>query len=148
MVNLRIPKGTPPGFTTGIVYSTTLPVLGSSLPMSGLSKSEYQTTPCESSTTSWGCCHRRCRSYSVMTTCVALPFGRGSVLRGYCHFTEELRFTVLKYSATPRGNPDGPYRSSLLAPAFPRNTSSGRTRVVLLLYPFIRATTRVSSSVV
>src|SRR6266849_5243148 len=57
-------------------------------------KLEYHTIPCESTTTSCGSIVARGRSYSVMMTCVAVPLGRGNVLRGYSHFEAELKLIV------------------------------------------------------
>ena len=48
-----------------------------------LPKSEYQACPSASIITSCGSASLRGRSYSVMTTFVARPFGRGSVLSSY-----------------------------------------------------------------
>ena len=57
---------------------STLPVFGSSSPTNWLPKSEYQAWPSASTITSWGSASLRGRSYSVMITLVARPFGRGS----------------------------------------------------------------------
>ena len=45
--------------------------------------------------TSWGEIVLRGKSYSVISTRVARPLGRGSVLNGYCHWPL-LRFTVAR----------------------------------------------------
>src|SRR5215510_14022617 len=55
--------------------------------------------PAESAAASCGSVSERGRSYSVMITRVALPFGRGSVFNGYCQREDELRLTVLMNSA-------------------------------------------------
>src|SRR6266478_842440 len=91
----RLPVGKP-CFNIGTEYSLTFAVLGSSLPMFCSPKLEYHTIPCESTTTSCGSIVARGRSYSVMTTCVADPLGRGNVLRGYSHCEAELKLIVLR----------------------------------------------------
>src|SRR5580704_5535000 len=68
-----------PGFRTGMAYSRCAPVLGSSSPRKFSTKFEYQTWPRASMRTSCGAMVWRGRSYSVMTTRVARPFGRGKV---------------------------------------------------------------------
>ena len=75
----RKPVGNP-GLCSGTGYSLALPVLGSSRPRNCSPKLEYQAMPSASITTSCGWMVSRGRSYSVMTTRVARPFGRGSVL--------------------------------------------------------------------
>src|SRR6185436_5673259 len=77
----RSPCGEP-FFGSGTGYSVTLPVLGSSLPIDCSPKLEYHAMPSGSRMTSCGSINGRGRSYSVYTTCVALPLGRGNVLSG------------------------------------------------------------------
>src|SRR5439155_22607370 len=88
-----------PGLTTGIGYCVTLPVFGSILPRNIWPKSEYQTLPSRSSTTSCGWISGLGRSYSVMITRVDLPLSRGSVLSGKAHVCCWLRLTLASYSA-------------------------------------------------
>src|SRR5882724_235325 len=88
-----------PGLTTGIGYWVTLPVLGSILPRYIWPKSEYQTWPSRSSTTSCGWIRGFGRSYSVMITRVDRPVRRGSVFSGNDHVCCWLRFTVASHSA-------------------------------------------------
>src|ERR1700688_2979288 len=88
-----------PGLTSGIGYCVTLPVLGSILPRNIWPKSEYQTLPSRSSTTSCGWIKGFGKSYSVMITCVDLPVSRGSVLRGKAQGDCSLRLTLASHSA-------------------------------------------------
>src|SRR6185436_17960553 len=74
-----------PFFSSGVGISVNFPVFWSNLPMNCEPKSEYQTVPFESTTTSCGCIVGRGRSHSVMITRVAWPFGRGNVLSSYGH---------------------------------------------------------------
>src|SRR5437899_1797593 len=74
----RAPVGKP-GFSSGTRYSVTRPVLGSSLPSVCSPKLQYQATPSGSTMTSWAWIVGRGRSYSVMTTRVLRPAGRGRV---------------------------------------------------------------------
>src|SRR5687767_10367359 len=62
-------------------------------------KSAYQIIPLASAAASCGIASGRGRSYSVMTTCVPLPVGRGYVFNGYDQVDEELRLTLARYSA-------------------------------------------------
>jgi hypothetical protein len=62
-----------------IGYSVSLSVFGSNLEMNISPKSEYQTVPSLSTSTSCGSVVGRPTSYSVMMEWVARPFGRGSV---------------------------------------------------------------------
>ena len=95
----RAPVGKP-GFSSGTRYSVTRPVLGSSLPSVCSPKLQYQATPSGSTMTSWGWIVGRGRSYSVMTTRVLRPVGRGSVLSSYGHDGRPLRLTPLRNSAS------------------------------------------------
>src|SRR6266446_3648587 len=88
-----------PGFTTGIGYCVTLPVLGSILPRNIWPKSEYQTLPSRSSTTSCGWIRGFGMSYSVMITRVDLPVSRGSVFNGNDQVCCWLRLTPASHSA-------------------------------------------------
>src|SRR4029453_15325749 len=83
-----------PFFLSGTGYSVCLPVLESSLPSVCSPKLEYQTIPSASTITSWGSIVGRGKSYSVMTTRVALPVGRGNVLRENSQVEEELKLIV------------------------------------------------------
>src|ERR1700741_3575515 len=96
-----VPVGDP-FFGSGTGYSVTLPVLGSSFPSVCSPKLEYQAMPSASTITSWGSIVGRGKSYSVMMTRVAAPFGRGNVLRGNCQVDEELKLIVLNHSACAR----------------------------------------------
>src|SRR5438045_3847395 len=93
-----VPTGDP-GLTTGIGYCVTLPVFGSILPRNICPKSEYQTFPSRSSTTSCGWINGFGRSYSVMITSVDLPVSRGSVLSAYGQVSSWLRFILASHSA-------------------------------------------------
>src|SRR5215471_12273901 len=93
-----VPTGDP-GLTMGMGYWVTLPVLGSILPRNIWPKSEYQTLPSRSSTTSCGWINGFGRSYSVMITWVDLPVSRGCVLSGKDHVGSWLRFTLASHSA-------------------------------------------------
>src|SRR5712671_3329819 len=93
-----VPSGHP-GLTTGIGYCVTLPVFGSILPRYIWPKSEYQTLPSRSSTTSCGWIRGFGRSYSVKITRVALPVSRGWVLSGKAHVCCWLRLTLASHSA-------------------------------------------------
>src|SRR2546429_1210740 len=88
-----------PGLTTGIGYCVTFPVFGSILPRNIWPKSEYQTLPSRSSTTSCGWISGFGRSYSVMITRLDLPLSRGSVLSGKAQVSRWLKFTVASHSA-------------------------------------------------
>src|SRR2546427_542436 len=88
-----------PGFSSGTRYSVTRPVLGSSLPSVCSPKLQYQAMPSGSTMTSCGWIVARGRSYSVMTTRVPRPVGRGSVFSSYGHVEPPLRLTVLRNSA-------------------------------------------------
>src|SRR5262249_35048817 len=94
----RVPSGHP-GFTTGIGYWVTLPVFGSILPINICPKSEYQTLPSRSSTTSCGWISGFGRSYSVMITCVDLPVSRGCVLSAKGQDGSWLRLMAASHSA-------------------------------------------------
>src|SRR5207253_11159607 len=83
-----------PFFGSGTGYSVTLPVLGSSFPSVCSPKLEYQAMPSTSTMTSCGSTVGRGKSYSVMMTRVALPLGRGKVLRGNCHAEAVLKLIV------------------------------------------------------
>src|SRR5207253_8883417 len=91
-----------PFFGSGTGYSVTLPVLGSSFPSVCSPKLEYQAIPSASTITSWGSIVGRGKSYSVMMTRVALPLGRGKVLRENPQLEEELKLMVLNHSACAR----------------------------------------------
>src|SRR5262245_40810965 len=99
-----------PGLTTGIGYWVTAPVFGSILPRNIWPKSEYQTLPARSSTTSCGWIREFGRSYSVMITRVDLPVSRGSVLSGNDQVCCWLKLTLASHSA-------------VFLPAPPRSTS-------------------------
>src|SRR2546427_58654 len=88
-----------PGFSSGTRYSVTRPVLGSSLPSVCSPKLQYQAMPSGSTMTSCGWIVARGRSYSVMTTRVPRPVGRGSVFSSYGHVEPPMRLTVLRNSA-------------------------------------------------
>ncbi len=88
-----------PGLVTGIGYCVTLPVFGSILPRNIWPKSEYQTLPLLSITTSCGWMWASGRSYSVKMTFVDLPVGRGSVLSGNCQVSCWLKLMVASHSA-------------------------------------------------
>src|SRR6266487_952729 len=88
-----------PGLTTGIGYCVTLPVFGSILPRNIWPKSEYQTLPLRSSTTSCGWISGFGRSYSVMITRVDLSVSRGWVLSGKAQVCCWLKFTLASHSA-------------------------------------------------
>src|SRR6185369_11876855 len=88
-----------PGLTSGIGYCVTLPVFGSILPRNIWPKSEYQTLPSRSSTTSCGWMSGFGRSYSVKITRVDLPLSRGSVCRGKDQVCCWLRLTLASHSA-------------------------------------------------
>src|SRR3989442_7939927 len=75
----RSPVGNP-GLCTSMGNSVTLPVFGSSRPRFCSPKLEYQAMPSLSTMTSCGEIVSRGRSYSVLTTRVARPEGRGCVL--------------------------------------------------------------------
>ncbi len=79
----RLPTGEP-GLNCLIGYSVSLSVFGSNLEMKSSPKSEYQTLPSLSSTTSCGWIVGRGSEYSVTMARVERPLGRGSVFNGYC----------------------------------------------------------------
>src|SRR4029450_800852 len=83
-----------PFLGSGTGYSVCLPVLESSFPSVCSPKLEYQAIPSPSTITSWGSIVGRGKSYSVMITRVALPLGRGNVLRGKLQLGEELKLIV------------------------------------------------------
>src|SRR4029079_3266649 len=87
------------GRTTGIAMSLVFPVLGSITPTNWAPKSEYQTCPSLSTTTSCGSASLRGRSYSVTTTLVERPLGRGNVLSGYSIASELPSVTFARNSA-------------------------------------------------
>src|SRR6266481_8837816 len=93
-----VPSGDP-GLTRGIGYCVTLPVFGSILPRNIWPKSEYQTWPSRSSTTSCGWINGFGRSYSVMITRVDLPVSLGWVFNGNDHVCCWLRLTLASHSA-------------------------------------------------
>ena len=68
-----------PGFNSGTGYSVTVPLFGSSLPSVCSPKLQNHAMPSGSTITSCGWMVLRGRSYSVMTTRVPRPVGRGSV---------------------------------------------------------------------
>src|SRR4051812_18956901 len=88
-----------PGLTTGIGYCVTLPDLGSILPRNICPKSEYQTLPSRSSTTSCGWINGFGKSYSVKITRVDFPVSRGSVCNGKAQVCCWLRLTLASHSA-------------------------------------------------
>src|SRR5262245_15057827 len=65
-------------------------------------KLEYQTMPCASTTTSCGSIVARGRAYSVTTTCVAAPEGRGKVLSWCIQLEVVLKLIELRNSANLR----------------------------------------------
>ena len=79
--------------------SLVAPVLGSMTPTTCAPKSEYQTLPSRSTMTSCASAFRRGRSYSVITTLVERPLGRGRVLSGYSAASELPRLTLARNSA-------------------------------------------------
>ena len=91
-----------PGFSSGIGNSVTAPVRGSSLPSVCSPKFEYQAMPSGSTMTSCGSMVGRGRSYSVMTTRVPRPTGRGSVFNAYSQRGAELRLIEARNSACSR----------------------------------------------
>src|SRR5260221_13338184 len=90
-----IPVGNP-GLVTGTGYSVTLAVFGSSRPRNGSPKLENQAIPSASTMTSCGSMVFLGRSYSEMTTSVAAPVGRGSVLSGYGQVGPGLRLMLAR----------------------------------------------------
>src|ERR1043165_3082135 len=94
----RVPSDQP-GLTTGIGYCVTAPLFGSILPRNIWPKSEYQTLPSRSRTTSWGWMSGFGRSYSVKITRVDLPLSRGSVFSGNDQVCCWLRLTLASHSA-------------------------------------------------
>ena len=101
----------------GIGYCVTLPVAGSSEPRNIWPKSEYQTVPLLSSSTSCGSIFGLGMSYSVITTWVERPFSRGIVLSGQLHVSCALRLTDASHSALFRNSPLWPMPSRVALPA-------------------------------
>src|SRR4029077_15212129 len=97
------------GLTTGIGYCVTAPVFGSILPRNIWPKSEYQTLPSRSSTTSCGWMSGLGRSYSVKITRVDLPLSRGSVFSGKDQVCCWLRLTLPSPSAALLSLPPAPH---------------------------------------
>src|SRR4029079_10154619 len=96
----RKPVGKP-DLCSGTRYSVGVPDLGSSRPRNCSPKLEYQAMPSASTTTSCGWMVSRGRSYSVMTTRVLRPFGRGRGLSAEVHFAPQLRVDVPRKDALP-----------------------------------------------
>src|ERR1043166_2966106 len=93
-----------------IGYSTTLSVFGSNLPMNISPKSEYQTLPSLSTSTSCGSVVGRTMSYWVTTARVSRPLGRGSVFNSYAQGSLGPRLLVARYSANLRNSSGLPAR--------------------------------------
>src|SRR5207344_2880466 len=106
------------GRTTGIAMSLVFPDLGSITPTNWAPKSEYQTCPSLSTTTSCGSASLRGRSYSVTTTLVERPLGRGSVLSGSSAARHLPRVTLASHCCAARA------ASARSSPAMPRGPGS------------------------
>src|SRR5262249_1764751 len=97
----RFPSGAS-GLNFLVGYSVSLSVFGSNLEMKSSPKSEYQTLPSLSSTTSCGSVVGRTTSYSVTIAWVERPVGRGRGLSAYEQRYAGLNLMVARYSAILR----------------------------------------------